>query len=158
VFENEEILNQSHLQSIGQHLITIKVAKHLSRQGQTVSLTVIFEKLTNFNSVLTDGIVRSIVQKTVAENKLHVAHKSIWTLITVMTKFLFDGGEIHWVGDLDEIVGDVELYWIYWLLKEETAFSFPTCSQCLQGEFLPALLLLGLYAIQLGLLNRIWIT
>jgi hypothetical protein len=105
--------------------------------------------------MLTDGIIRPIVKKTVAKDKVHVIDKGLRIFIAVVTKLLFYGSEIHWIIDLRQVIRNVKFYRIYWLLKEECPLSPPAFTHYPQCKLLPTFLLLRPHAIQLSLFNRV---
>lgn len=113
----------------------------------------------DLHGALADVVLGAVVGDAVAEYQQHVACELLRLLIATVLQVFFYGAEVHGMLDLGEVVGDVVLGGVYWLVEEVAALGLPADRQGLLSKLLPALLDRNVFdAVQLGLLDGVRIT
>ena len=115
-----------HLCSLFQFLRCFSLIGEILRESLRNNEVV--ESSLNLFSTFTHNMVIPIVSIAILPNKIHINHKLFRSAIAVMTQFLFNCSQIHWLTDYVKIVHYIEFSWIYWLQEIVCSFQLTTMS------------------------------
>ena len=115
-----------HFSSLLQFLRCFSLLGEILRESLRNAQVV--ESSLNLFTTFTHNMVIPIVSIAILPNKIHINHKLFRFAIAVMTQFLFNCSQIHWLTDYVKIVHYIEFSWIYWLQEIVCSFQLTTMS------------------------------